>query len=47
MTDDHAPTLQDIAADQDWWLRDGATHYRELARDRRKMPPPNRAAGAT
>ena len=31
MTDDHTPTLQDIAADQDWWLRDGGTHYRELA----------------
>jgi hypothetical protein len=31
MTDVHTPTLHDIAADRDWWLRDGGAHYRELA----------------
>jgi hypothetical protein len=32
MTDDHTLTLHEIAVDRDWWLRDGGTHYRELAR---------------
>ena len=31
MTDGHTPTLQDIAVDRDWWLRDSGAHYRELA----------------
>jgi hypothetical protein len=31
MSDEHTPTLQDIAADRDWWLRDSGAHYRELA----------------
>jgi hypothetical protein len=31
MTDEHTPTLQDIPADGDWWLRESGAHYRELA----------------
>ena len=31
MPDDHTPTLQDIAADRDWWSADAGAHYRELA----------------
>lgn len=31
MTDEHTLTLQDMAADRNWWLRDGGRHYRELA----------------
>src|SRR6266550_5532272 len=31
MTDEHTPTLQDIAADRDWRSRDAGKHYRELA----------------
>ena len=30
MTDEHTPTLHDIA-DRDWWLRDSGAHYCELA----------------
>jgi hypothetical protein len=30
MTDEYTPTMQDIAADRDWW-RDSGAHYRELA----------------
>jgi hypothetical protein len=31
MSHEHTPTLQDIAADLDWWSKDGGRHYRELA----------------
>jgi hypothetical protein len=31
MSDEHTPTLQDIAADRGWWSVDARTHYRELA----------------
>ena len=31
MSDEHTPTSQDIAADQDWWRGDAGQHYRELA----------------
>ena len=31
MPDARQPTLQDIAADRDWWLQDSGSHYRELA----------------
>ena len=31
MSDEHTPTLQDIAADRDWWRGDVGQHYRELA----------------
>jgi len=31
MSDEYTPTLQDIAADRDWWLRHSGAHYRELA----------------
>ena len=31
MTDQHTPTLQDPAADRDWWSADAGEHYRELA----------------
>ena len=31
MPDAYTPTLQEIAPDRDWWLRDAGTHYRELA----------------
>ena len=31
MMDEHTPTLQDIAADRDWWSADAGKHYRELA----------------
>ena len=31
MTEKHTPTLQDIAADRDWWSADAGKHYRELA----------------
>jgi hypothetical protein len=31
MPDERQPTLQDIAPDRDWWLRDSGAHYRELA----------------
>jgi hypothetical protein len=31
MPDEHTPTLQDIAAEWDWWLHDAGTHYRNLA----------------
>jgi hypothetical protein len=31
MTDEHTPTLQDIAADRDWWSTDVGAHYRQLA----------------
>jgi hypothetical protein len=31
MMDEHTPTLQQIAADGDWWSADAGQHYRELA----------------
>jgi hypothetical protein len=31
MTDENTPTLQDIAADRDWWSQEAGMHYRELA----------------
>jgi hypothetical protein len=31
MPDEHTPTLQNIAADRDWWLKDAGAHYRDLA----------------
>jgi hypothetical protein len=31
MTEKHTPTLQDIAADRDWWSADADKHYRGLA----------------
>jgi hypothetical protein len=31
MSDEHTPTLQQIAADRDWWSADAGAHYRELA----------------
>jgi hypothetical protein len=30
MSDEHTPTLQDIAADR-WWSANAGMHYRELA----------------
>ena len=30
MSDERTPTLQDIAADRNWWSADAGTHYREL-----------------
>ena len=31
MSNEHTPTLQQIAADRDWWSADAGKHYRELA----------------
>ena len=31
MSDEHTPTLQDIAADRDWWPADAGKRYHELA----------------
>ena len=31
MIDEDTPTLQDIAADRDWWSVNAGEHYRELA----------------
>ena len=31
MSDEHAPTLQNLAADRDWWSTDAGRHYHELA----------------
>ena len=31
MSEEHTPTLQDIAADRDRWRGDAGQHYRELA----------------
>jgi hypothetical protein len=31
MSNEHTPTLQDIAADRDRWSADAGKHYRELA----------------
>jgi hypothetical protein len=31
MMDEDTLTLQDIAADRDWWSADAGKHYRELA----------------
>jgi hypothetical protein len=31
MPDQDTPSLQQIAADRDWWLTDAGAHYRELA----------------
>jgi hypothetical protein len=39
MSDEHTPTLQQIAADRDWWPERAGAHYCELAlrRDRKRM----------
>src|SRR5215471_2293258 len=37
MTSDYPPTLQNITADRDWWLRDSGAHYRELGTWLREM----------
>ena len=31
MPDEHSLTLQELAADRDWWFMDAGVHYRELA----------------
>jgi hypothetical protein len=31
MSDEHTPTLQQIATDWDWWSAHAGTHYHELA----------------
>ena len=31
MSSDCQPTFHEIAVDQDWWLRNSGSHYRELA----------------
>jgi hypothetical protein len=31
MTDEHTPTLHEIAADRDGWLRHAGAHYRQVA----------------
>ena len=31
MSDEHTPTLQNLAADRDWWSADAGRHYDELA----------------
>jgi len=31
MPDEDPPTLQEIAADREWWLHNAGAHYRELA----------------
>jgi hypothetical protein len=31
MSDEHTPTLQQIAADRDWWSAHAGKHYRDLA----------------
>ena len=31
MSDEHTPTLQNIAADRVWWSADAGRHYHELA----------------
>ena len=31
MSDEHAPTLQQIAPDRDWWSQEAREHHRELA----------------
>ena len=31
MSGEHTPTLQNLAADRDWWSADAGRHYRELA----------------
>lgn len=31
MSDEHTPTLQNIATDRDWWSADAGRHYHELA----------------
>jgi hypothetical protein len=31
MSDEHTPTLQNIAADRDWWSAHAGEQYRELA----------------
>src|SRR5689334_18132663 len=35
MSDEHTPTLRNIAADRDWWSADAGRHYHELADWRR------------
>jgi hypothetical protein len=48
MSEEHTPTLQDLAADRDWWLADAGKHYRELAHWRRgQMPAAIYPAGIT
>src|SRR5262245_58862614 len=37
MTSDYPPTLQNITADRDWWLRDSGAHYRVLGTWLREM----------
>ena len=45
MSDEHTPTLQQIAVNRDRWSTDAAEHYRELAQQLRtilaKCPLPN------
>jgi hypothetical protein len=31
MSDEHTPTLRQIAADRDWWSVEAGKHYSELA----------------
>ena len=31
MSDEYTPTLQNTAADRDWWSAEAGNHYRELA----------------
>jgi hypothetical protein len=31
MSDEHTPTLQEMAADRDWWRGDAGEHHRESA----------------
>jgi len=31
MSGEHTPTLQNLAADRDWWSADAGRHYHELA----------------
>jgi hypothetical protein len=48
MRDEHTPTLQEIAADRDWWSADSGARYRELAgwlrevAGRRRLPNPQK-----
>jgi len=45
MSDEHTPTLQEIAADRDLWSAEAGKHYRELAHSLRgiaaKSPLPH------
>jgi hypothetical protein len=48
MTNEHTPTLQDIATDRDCWYQSAGAHYREVARwlrgvaARCRLPSPQR-----